>query len=58
MGNLIKNNKKIMVSITYIVYDISTSSSSSINKKDPSKIPLLGHKRLISKYYQNLLINV
>ncbi len=47
-----------MVSITYIVYDISTSSSSSIDKKDLSKIPSLGHKRLISKYYQNLLINV
>ena len=41
MGNLIKNDDEIVVSIIYIVYDNSTSNSTPINKKDLNKIPWL-----------------
>lgn len=41
MGNLIKNEDEIMVTITYIVYDNGTNAFSSTDKKDLSKIPWL-----------------
>src|SRR5581483_8160319 len=48
MGNLIKNDEEIMVSLVYIIYSNNASTFSSNDKKDLSRIPWLdqsGHKK-------------
>lgn len=51
MGNLVKNDEEIIVSLVYVVYSNNAGTFSSDDKKDLNRIPWLnqsGHKKTIN----------